>query len=299
VGPPITSGAPAAPGAVGGGLGLGAAAGQGEEHVIHAGVAAGQVGVDGGVLAGEADAVADLLGLADHVQAEDLGAAAVGAQDGGEGEDADGGGLAGAGGAEQPEHGARRHLEVDAVEGHDLAESLADPWTTMGQRGRFFAILQEFGLSPGDLRALFALDGDQPRPMRALARAWNCDASNATWMVDRLETRGLVERRALLHDRRVKAVVLTPLGASTKRELLTRLHQPPDDFLALDAPPWRTCGTRWRSCRPPCAPPARTSARPTACRRIARALEAARGARLASRMLAHPLWPAARRRQGA
>jgi DNA-binding MarR family transcriptional regulator len=104
----------------------------------------------------------------------------------------------------------------------------------MGQRGRFFAILQEFGLSPGDLRALFALDGDQPRPMRALARAWNCDASNATWMVDRLETRGLVERRALLHDRRVKAVVLTPLGASTKRELLTRLHQPPDDFLALD-----------------------------------------------------------------
>jgi len=65
----------------------------------------------------------------------------------------------------------------------------------MGQRGRFFAILQEFGLSPGDLRALVALDGDQPRPMRALARAWNCDASNATWMVDRLENRGLVERR--------------------------------------------------------------------------------------------------------
>jgi hypothetical protein len=39
---------------------------------------AGQVGVDGGVLAGEADVVADLVGLADHVQAEDLGAAAVG-----------------------------------------------------------------------------------------------------------------------------------------------------------------------------------------------------------------------------
>jgi len=135
--------------------------------------------------------------------------------------------------------------------------------------------------------------------MRALARAWNCDASNATWMVDRLETRGLVERRALLHDRRVKAVVLTPLGAGTKRELLTRLHQPPDDFLASTAPPWRTCETRWRSCRPPCAPPARTSARPTACRRIARALEAARGAPLASRMFAHPLWPAACRRQGA
>jgi DNA-binding MarR family transcriptional regulator len=105
---------------------------------------------------------------------------------------------------------------------------------TMGQRGRFFLILQEFGLTPGDLRALFALDGDHPRPMRTLAQAWHCDASNATWMVDRLETRGLVERRMLPHDRRVKAVVLTPLGASTKAELFTRLHEPPADFLALD-----------------------------------------------------------------
>ena len=128
---------------------------------------------------------------------------------------------------------------MDGRRGRSKAAVAAEAWAalldlTMGQRGRFFAILHEFGLSPGDLRALFALDGDHPRPMRALAQAWNCDASNATWMVDRLETRGLVERRALPHDRRVKAVVLTPLGASTKRELLTRLHQPPDDFLALD-----------------------------------------------------------------
>jgi DNA-binding MarR family transcriptional regulator len=105
---------------------------------------------------------------------------------------------------------------------------------TMGQRNRFFGILQEFGLTPGDLRALSALDQEPPRPMRALARAWACDASNATWMVDRLERRGLVERRILPTDRRVKTVALTPLGASTKAELFTRLHEPPADFLALD-----------------------------------------------------------------
>ena len=35
-------------------------------------------------------------------------------------------------------------------------------------------------------------------------------------------------------DRRVKTVALTPLGASTKAELFTRLHEPPADFLALD-----------------------------------------------------------------
>jgi DNA-binding MarR family transcriptional regulator len=105
---------------------------------------------------------------------------------------------------------------------------------TMGQRNRFFAILQEFGLTPGDLRTLSALDQEPPRPMRTLARAWACDASNVTWMVDRLESRGLVERRTLPSDRRVKTVALTPLGASTKTELLTRLQEPPADFLALD-----------------------------------------------------------------
>ena len=105
---------------------------------------------------------------------------------------------------------------------------------TMGQRNRFFGILHEFGLTPGDLRALSALDQEPPCRMRTLALAWACDASNVTWMVDRLESRGLVERRMLPSDRRVKMVALTPLGASTKAELFTRLHEPPADFLALD-----------------------------------------------------------------
>src|SRR5215213_6016801 len=66
-------------------------------------------------------------------------AAAVGAQVGGE--DADGGGLAGAVGTEQPEHRARRHLEVDAVKGHDLAQPLGqalddDGVVTHGGSGR-------------------------------------------------------------------------------------------------------------------------------------------------------------------
>src|SRR5881396_1792152 len=98
---------------------------------------------------------------------------------------------------------------------------------TMGQRNRSFGILQEFGLTPGDLRTLSALDQEPPRPMRTLAQAWACDASNVTWMVDRLESRGLVERQMLPSDRRVKTVALTPLGASTKAELFMRLHEPP------------------------------------------------------------------------
>jgi DNA-binding MarR family transcriptional regulator len=123
--------------------------------------------------------------------------------------------------------------------GTGKAAIAAEAWAAVldlafGQRNRFLAILQEFGLTPGDLRALFALDQETPRPMRTLAATWACDASNVTWIVDRLETRGLVERRTLASDRRVKTVVLTPLGARTKAELLTRLHEPPADFAALD-----------------------------------------------------------------
>jgi hypothetical protein len=45
---------------------------------------------------------------------------------------------------------------------------------------------------------------------------------------------GLEFVEKLPSDRRVRTVALTPLGASTKAELFTRLHEPPADFLALD-----------------------------------------------------------------
>ena len=43
------------------------------------------------------------------------------------GEDADGGGLAGAVVAEQAEHGAGRHVEVEVAEGPEVVEALAEP----------------------------------------------------------------------------------------------------------------------------------------------------------------------------
>ena len=145
--------------------------------------------------------------------------------------------------------------------------------------------------------------------MRTLARAWACDASNVTWMVDRLESRGLVERRMLPGDRRVKMVALTPLGAGTKAELFTRLHEPPADFLALDRATLQVLRDALARLpaslratgpheRPPDGMPPHHSR-----------LEAALGTPLASRMLTHQpgrqpirqpaLRPAARRRQGA
>jgi len=88
------------------------------------------------------------------------------------------------------------------------------------------------GLTPNDSRALFSLD-DEGRPMRALAKSWECDPSNATWIVDRLEKLGLAERRAVAHDRRLKLVVLTAKGRRTRTELMREFHRPPPEIAAL------------------------------------------------------------------
>jgi DNA-binding MarR family transcriptional regulator len=90
------------------------------------------------------------------------------------------------------------------------------------------------GLTPNDARALAALDAQEGRTMRSLADDWECDASNATWIVDHLEKAGLAVRRSVAHDRRVKLVVLTMKGVKTKAALMAEFHTPPPDLLALD-----------------------------------------------------------------
>jgi DNA-binding MarR family transcriptional regulator len=67
----------------------------------------------------------------------------------------------------------------------------------------------------------------QALPMRSAAGRLHCDASNLTGIVDRLEKRGLVKRRTVAIDRRVRELVLTETG----RHLRERL-----DELATEAP---------------------------------------------------------------
>jgi len=98
---------------------------------------------------------------------------------------------------------------------------------------RHMQTARELGLNPGATKLLLDLEPDDPRPMRALAETFACDASNVTWMVDQLEERGLVERRTFRSDRRVKTVALTALGVKTKAELLRRFYTPPDDLVGL------------------------------------------------------------------
>jgi DNA-binding MarR family transcriptional regulator len=96
-------------------------------------------------------------------------------------------------------------------------------------------VLRRFGLTPNEIRALGDLDLKQGRPMRSLADDWGTDASNATWVIDRLERQGYAERRALTGDRRVKLVALTPRGARTKGEVMKAMYEPPPAMQTLPA----------------------------------------------------------------
>ena len=90
-------------------------------------------------------------------------------------------------------------------------------------RRRFLAVASEFELSPPQVRALNVLEPGRPVPMSELADALHCDNSNVTGIVDRLEDRGLVERRSATHDRRVKMLVVTERGAEVPPDLFTSM----------------------------------------------------------------------------
>ncbi|MET8029394.1 MarR family winged helix-turn-helix transcriptional regulator [Streptomyces avermitilis] len=59
----------------------------------------------------------------------------------------------------------------------------------------------------------------EPLPMRRLAEKLKCEPSNVTGIVDRLEARGLVERRPDPADRRVKLAACTEEGHRVARGL--------------------------------------------------------------------------------
>ena len=105
--------------------------------------------------------------------------------------------------------------DADAGDGGEPVPSVEELVTallgTMNKLlAHFFERSAEFDLSPQLAKAFQALK--EPLSMGELAEHLYCDASNVTGIVDRLEGRGLVERKPDPNDRRVKRLVLTPQG---------------------------------------------------------------------------------------
>jgi DNA-binding MarR family transcriptional regulator len=98
-------------------------------------------------------------------------------------------------------------------------------------RGWWSAVCEELDLTPSQGMALRSLD--RPLPMSTLAEALACDASNITGIVDKLESRGLIDRRAADHDRRIKMLFVTDRGRALRDRLINRLLEPPAAVAAL------------------------------------------------------------------
>jgi DNA-binding MarR family transcriptional regulator len=95
------------------------------------------------------------------------------------------------------------------------------------QRAHLPVLAAELELSPAQCHLLHLIEPGRPIPMRRLADTLACHASNVTGLVDRLESRGLVRRRASSADRRVKVLDLTASGSRLRALLRDRMTTPP------------------------------------------------------------------------
>ena len=81
------------------------------------------------------------------------------------------------------------------------------------------------GLTVAQASALREMTG--PMTMRELAGRMSCEPSNATVVIDKLETLRLIERHPHPSDRRAKQLVLTPEGTELRERLLKVLTEEP------------------------------------------------------------------------
>src|SRR5262245_16813589 len=87
-------------------------------------------------------------------------------------------------------------------------------------------MLSDHGLAPGHFGVLMALDRLGTASQQELSRSVGLDPRNAVPVIDALQRRGLLERRADPSDRRRHAVTLTPAGT----QLLSRLRHDGEDL---------------------------------------------------------------------
>ena len=121
---------------------------------------------------------------------------------------------------------------VKASPAREAWKLATDMW--FGERPpRVPAVAAEFDLSPMGLKTLYLLEPGVEIPMSRVADQCGCDASNITGIVDRMESRGLIERRDSPRDRRVKLIALTEAGADIRGQVLDRLYEPPAAIAAL------------------------------------------------------------------
>ena len=97
---------------------------------------------------------------------------------------------------------------------------------------RTFAMGEDFDLTVMQSGVLMTLNADESKPMRVLSDYFMCDASTVTGLVDRLESRGLIQRQNHPTDRRIKLIGLTARGIKLKNDIQAKMKQIENDRLA-------------------------------------------------------------------
>jgi DNA-binding MarR family transcriptional regulator len=83
----------------------------------------------------------------------------------------------------------------------------------------------EHDVTPGLFGVLVIIEANPDLKQSDLARAAHLDRSTVVTVIDNLQRRGLVERRAALNDRRSNAIRLTPDGSALLRKLKRQVNQ--------------------------------------------------------------------------
>lgn len=98
----------------------------------------------------------------------------------------------------------------------------------LGQRmdSHVRGVAESLGITASQATALRELA--EPMTLTDLAKRMGCEASNAGYVIDRMEKQNLVARRPHATDRRAKLLVLTEGGQRCRRNVL--------DALGRDAP---------------------------------------------------------------
>jgi len=102
---------------------------------------------------------------------------------------------------------------------HDLSLVVAWQRATHQLLRAIDAELEDLDLTPGEVNALACFLGGESAAVGELATRSGQRPSTLTGVLDRLEKRGLVERRPNPADRRSSLAVLTPAGRAAARRV--------------------------------------------------------------------------------
>lgn len=119
---------------------------------------------------------------------------------------------------------AKRKPDLD----HGLLPGLIGYQLRMAQIALFRDFSRGPGMedvTPGLFGVLVVIEANPDLKQSDLARAAQLDRSTVVTVIDNLEKRGLVERRAALHDRRSNAIRLTAAGTTLLKKLKRQVAQ--------------------------------------------------------------------------